>query len=68
MYVYNNYTSTESDFNVYQKRLDNVLAILATLDDNTWAKWYWNKVFNELHRRMNTMYRSDYDRYKTSDA
>ena len=44
MYVYNNYTSTESDFYVYQKRLDNVLAILATLDEDTWAKWYWNKV------------------------
>ena len=50
MYVYNNYRDTESDFNVYQKRLDNVLAMLATLDDDTWAKWYWNKVFNELHR------------------
>ena len=54
MYVYSNYKDTERDFYVYQKRLDNVLAMLATLDDDTWAKWYWNKVFNELHRRMNT--------------
>ena len=68
MHVYSNYKDTERDFYVYQKRLDNVLTILGTLDDDTWAKWYWNKVFNELHRRMNHMYRSDYDRYKTSNA
>ena len=50
-------------FAVYEKRLDNVLYIIDTLDDETWAKWYWTKVFNELHRRMNTMYRSNYDRH-----
>lgn len=58
----------DRNFAVYEKRLDNVLYILSTLDDETWAKWYWTKVFNELHRRMNTMYRSDYGRYKTSNA
>ena len=51
------------NFAVYEKRLDNVLYIIDTLDDETWAKWYWTKVFNELHRRMNTMYRSNYDRH-----
>ena len=58
----------DRNFAVYEKRLDNVLYILSNLDDETWAKWYWTKVFNELHRRMNTMYRSDYGRYKTSNA
>ena len=58
----------DRNFAVYEKRLDNVLYILSTLDDETWAKWYWTKVFNELHRRMNTMYRSDYGRYKTSNS
>ena len=67
MYVYNNYTAQKVILTC-KKRLDNVLYILSTLDDETWAKWYWTKVFNELHRRMNTMYRSDYGRYKTSNA
>ncbi len=53
----------DRNFAVYEKRLDNVLYIIDTLDDETWAKWYWTKVFNELHRRMNTMYRSNYDRH-----
>ena len=58
----------DRNFAVYEKRLDNVLYILSTLDDETWAKWFWTKVFNELHRQINTMYRSDYDRHKTSNA
>ena len=58
----------DRNFAVYEKRLDNVLYILSTLDDETWAKWYWTKVFKDLHMRMNTMYMSDYVRYKTSNS
>ena len=33
----------DRNFAVYEKRLDNVLYILSTLDDETWAKWYGQK-------------------------
>ena len=58
-----NYRELDRNLIVYEKRLDNVLAILDTLDDDSWAKGYWTKVFNELHRRMNFMYRSNNERY-----
>jgi len=48
----------EYEFSIFERRLDNCLKMIKESQKGSWAEWYWTKVFNELHRRMNTMFRS----------
>lgn len=47
----------DDEFSIFERRLDNCLKMIKQSQEGSWAKWYWTIVFNDIHAKMNIMFR-----------